>query len=253
MNANIEPPTGMTQGEWRARVELAACYRVMARYGMSDLIFNHISLRVPGTEHVLINAYGYLYTEITASNLCKIDLDGRILFEPDVGFGVNLAGYIIHSAIHQAREDVQCVIHTHTRAGMAVAAMDCGLLPLNQFSMRFYNRLGYHDYEGPASETEERERLARDIGTHNALILRNHGLLACGGSVAEAFYRMYSLENACKVQVDAMTAGAKLRQADPEVCEQSARTVEGNSPVRDPKLWAALIRQLDTESPDYRS
>src|SRR5258708_2709520 len=115
----------MTDTEWRTRVDLAACYRVMSRYGMTDLIFNHVSSRIPGTEHVLINAYGYLYTEITASNLCKIDLDGRVLYEPDVGFGVNLAGYIIHSAIHKARKDVQCVIHTHTRAGMAVAAMDC--------------------------------------------------------------------------------------------------------------------------------
>ena len=243
----------MTDDEWRARVDLAACYRVMARYGMTDLIFNHISCRIPGTEDVLINAYGYLYTEITASNLCKIDLDGRVLYEPDVGFGVNLAGYIIHSAIHKARKDVQCVIHTHTRAGMAVAAMDCGLLPLSQFSMRFHNRLGYHDYEGPASETEERERLARDIGTHNAMILRNHGLLACGTSVAEAFYRMYSLENACKVQVDTLAAGAKPHLPDPEVCEQSARIVERNGAVRDPKLWAALIRQLDVESADYRN
>ena len=174
--------------EWRARVDLAACYRLIDTYGMTDLIYNHITARVPGEEDVvLLNLYGLLYKEITASSLVKIHVDGEIIWKPDSDYGINKSGYVIHGAIHKARPDVACVLHTHTRAGMAVAAMKCGLLPLSQTSIRFVGHIGYHDYEGPAVELDERERLVRDLGPHDALIMRNHGLLTCGATVQQAF------------------------------------------------------------------
>ena len=167
--------------EWQARVDLAACYRLMDCYGMTDLIYNHITARIPGTQdHLLINLYGLLYKEITASSLVKIDVEGNILAKPDTDYSINKSGYVIHGAIHKARPDVACIIHTHTRAGMAVAAMKCGLLPLSQTSIRFSGHIGYHDYEGPAVDTDERVRLVADLGPHDAMIMRNHGLLTCG-------------------------------------------------------------------------
>src|SRR5881275_631801 len=177
--------------EWQTRVDLAACYRLMDTYAMTDLIYNHITARIPGTEHLLINLYGLLYKEITASSLVKIDLEGDIVWKPETDYGINVSGYVIHGAIHKARPEVACVLHTHTRAGMAVAAMQCGLLPLSQTSIRFMSHIGYHEYEGPAIDLDERERIVRDLGAHNALIMRNHGLLACGASVPEAFNTMY--------------------------------------------------------------
>src|SRR5213595_2962526 len=196
--------------EWQTRCDLAACYRLVDQYAMTDLIYNHITARVPGTEHLLINLYGLLYKEITASSLVKIDVEGNIIAKPDTGYSINKSGYVIHGAIHKARPDVSCIIHTHTRAGMAVAAMKCGLLPISQTSIRFEGHLGYHDYEGPAVEREEQERLVRDLGSHNALILRSHGLLTCGPSIPEAFNLMYQLELACRTQVDAMAARTDL-------------------------------------------
>jgi len=170
--------------EWQARLDLAACYRLIDVYGMTDLIYNHITTRVPGEEDaLLINLYGLLYKEITASSLVKIHVDGEIIWKPDTDYDINKSGYVIHGAIHKARPDVACVLHTHTRAGMAVAAMKCGLLPLSQTSIRFVGHIGYHDYEGPAVELDERERLVRDLGPHEALIMRNHGLLTCGTTV----------------------------------------------------------------------
>src|SRR5262245_27471467 len=174
----------VSPAEWQARVDLAACYRLVERYEMTDLIYNHITARIPGTpHHLLITLYGLLYKEITASSLVKIDLDGNTLRKPDTDYGINKSGYVIHGAIHRARPEVACVLHTHTRAGMAVAAMKCGLLPLSQTSVRFVGHIGYHDYEGPAVELDERERLVRDLGPHEALIMRNHGLLTCGATV----------------------------------------------------------------------
>ena len=158
--------------EWQTRVDLAACYRLVDHYGMSDLIYNHITARIPGTEHLLINLYGLLYKEITASSLVKIDLEGNIVWKPNTDYGINVSGYVIHGAIHKARADVVCVLHTHTRAGMAVAAMQCGLLPLSQTAMRFVGHIGLHDYEGPAIDLGERERIVRDLGPHDALIMR---------------------------------------------------------------------------------
>ena len=197
----------MNATEQRLRQELAACYRLIAHFRMSDLIFTHISLRLPGPEHhFLINPYGLLFDEITASSLVKIDLQGRPV-EPSP-HPVNPAGFVIHSAIHAAREDAHCVLHTHTRAGCAVAALECGLLPVNQMSMEFYGRVAYHAYEGIALDMDEQQRLVADLGDKPVMILRNHGLLATGGSVAEAFLRMYYLEKACEIQLAAQSAGA---------------------------------------------
>src|SRR5215212_6778789 len=197
--------------EWEARVNLAACYRLAAYFRMTDLIYTHISARVPGPEHhFLINAFGLLWDEISASTLVKVTLDGDIVDDP-TGNGINRAGYVIHSAVHRARSDIECVMHTHTAAGIAVSAQEDGLLPLSQHAMRFTGNLAYHDYEGLALELDEQARLTQDLGAHKVMILRNHGLLACGESVAEAFDLMYYLERACQSQINAMAGGAKLR------------------------------------------
>src|SRR6266404_7394927 len=167
----------VSSSEWETRLDRAACYRLVDKYGMTDLIYNHITARIPGTpDHLLINLYGLLYKEITASSLVKIDLEGNILWKPETDYSINKSGYVIHGAIHHARPDVTCVLHTHTRAGMAVSAMECGLLPLSHTAMRFPGHIGYHDYEGPSIELDERARLVRDLATHDAMILRNHGL-----------------------------------------------------------------------------
>jgi len=180
-------------------------------FEMTDLIYNHITARIPGTQdHLLINLYGLLYKEITASSLVKIDVEGNILAKPDTDYSINKSGYVIHGAIHKARPDVGCIIHTHTRAGMAVAAMKCGLLPMSQTSIRFEGHISYHDYEGPAVDLAERERLVADLGPHDALVLRNHGLLTCGPTIQQAFNTMYQLEMSCRGQVDAMAARTEL-------------------------------------------
>ena len=184
----------VSKEEWEARVNLAACYRLMAEYGMIEMVANHISVRVPGSHNeFLINPYGMLYEEMTASSMLKIDLEGNVLFNT-TEYGVNQAGFVIHSAVHAARHDVECIIHTHTRAGMAVSSMQCGLLPMTQTGMRFVGHLGYHDYEGPAIDLDEQKRLVRDLGTASTLILRNHGLLTAGTTVCEAFVVMHWLE-----------------------------------------------------------
>ena len=210
----------------RARLDLAACYRLVDAYGMTDLIYNHITARIPGTDHLLINLYGLLYKEITASSLVKIDVEGKVVHKPatdySIDYSINVSGYVIHGAIHKARPDVGCVLHTHTRAGMAVAAMKCGLLPLSQTSIRFVGHIGYHDYEGPAIDVNERERLVRDLGAHNAMIMHNHGLLTCGPSIQEPFNTMYQLELSCRSQVDAMAARTELTMPDENVLAHTA-------------------------------
>jgi ribulose-5-phosphate 4-epimerase/fuculose-1-phosphate aldolase len=235
--------------EWQARVELAACYRLVDYYGMSDLTYNHITARVPGTEHhLLINLYGLLYREITASSLVKITLDGEIVWKPDTDYGVNRAGYVIHGCIHRARSDVKCVIHTHTRAGMAVASMQRGLLPLTQTAMRFVGHIGYHDYEGPATEMEERERLVRDLGPHDAMIMRSHGLLTCGATVQQAFNTMYQLELSCRAQVDAMAARTELVVPSHEVLSHTAYLYQpGTRRPYGVLEWPAMLRLLEAE------
>jgi ribulose-5-phosphate 4-epimerase/fuculose-1-phosphate aldolase len=243
----------VSEAEWEARVNLAACYRLIAHFGMSDLIYNHITSHVPGSEgEFLINPYGMMYEEINASCLIKINLDGDVLFNPNPTYGINQAGYVIHSAIHGARKDVDCVIHTHTRAGTAVSALECGLLPVAQGNMRF-GKVAYHDYEGVAVDVDERERLVADLGTSDVMILRNHGLLTCGPSVAEAFNTMYWLENACKVQLDALACNAALIVPPQKVIEKTANQFEPH--VRRPygiMEWPAMLRLLDRRDTSYR-
>jgi ribulose-5-phosphate 4-epimerase/fuculose-1-phosphate aldolase len=236
--------------EWRVRVDLAACYRLVDRYGMSDLIYNHITARVPGPEqHLLINLYGVLYKEITASSLVKIDLEGDIVWKPDTDYGINKSGYVIHGAIHRARKDVTCVMHTHTPAGMAVAAMKGGLLPLTQTSIRFVGHIGYHDYEGPATDLAERERLVRDLGPHDAMILRSHGLLTCGATIQQAFNTMYQLEMSCRAQVDAMAARTDLLIPPKEILEKTAHLYQPETRRPYGVLeWPAMLRLLAAEA-----
>ncbi len=251
MNYATDFPTirdSVSPEEWQARVDLAACYRLMDCYGMTDLIYNHITARIPGTEHLLINLYGLLYREITASSLVKIDVEGNILWKPTTDYGINKSGYVIHGAIHQARPDVACVIHTHTRAGMAVAAMACGLLPLSQTSIRFVGHIGYHDYEGPAVELDERERLVRDLGAHDALVMRNHGLLTCGATVPQAFNTMYQLEMSCRAQVDAMAARTELNLPGENVLAHTAHLYQpGTRRPYGVLEWPAMLRLLEAE------
>lgn len=243
------------EGEWQARVELAACFRLIARYGMSDLTYNHITVRVPGREgELLINPYGMLYEEMTASDFFRIDLEGRVLLKPDNPYDQNPAGFVIHGAVHSARPDVACVIHTHTRAGMAVSALKCGLLPLTQTAMRFYGKVSYHDYEGPAVNLAERARLIANLGNNDVMILRNHGLLMCGRSVAETFNTTYWLEMACKAQLDAMQCGAELNLPPPEVAEHTARLYDPKGRrVYGELEWPAMLRALDGQFKPYAS
>jgi ribulose-5-phosphate 4-epimerase/fuculose-1-phosphate aldolase len=222
----------VSPAEWQARVALAACYRLVDHFGMTDLIYNHITTRIPGTDHLLINLYGLLYKEITASSLAKIDVEGNILWKPHTDYGINKSGYVIHGAIHKARPDVNCIIHTHTRAGMAVSAMKCGLLPLNQTAIRFHGHIGYHAYEGPAVNLDERV----------------HGLLTCGPSIAEAFNTMYQLEMSARAQVDAMAGGTDLSIPDEDVLARTA--VLYRPETRRPYgvlEWPAMLRLLDAE------
>ena len=235
--------------ERELRIQLAAAYRLIAQFKMTDLISTHLSVRLPGPEHhFLINPYGMMFHEITASSLVKIDLEGNIL--GDSKWSINPAGFVIHSAIHAAREDLTCVLHTHTRYGMAVSALECGLLPVSQFAMQFYNRVAYHDYEGVALELDERERLVRDLGDKKAMILRNHGLLTAGRTIPEAFYLMYYLDRSCEVQITAQSAGTKLVIPPHSVCEHSA--LQQQSDNLGELEWSALTRMLDREDPSYR-
>ena len=236
--------------EWQTRVDLAACYRLVDRYGMTDMIYNHITARVPGPEHhLLINLYGLTYREITASSLVKIDLDGEILWKPDTDYGINKSGYVIHGCIHRARKEVACVLHTHTPAGMAVSAMKCGLLPLTQTSIRFVGHIGYHEYEGPATDLDERERLVRDLGPHDAMILRSHGLLTCGATIQQAFNTMYQLEMSCRAQVDAMAARTELIMPSEQILAKTAHLYQpGTRRPYGVLEWPAMLRLLAAES-----
>lgn len=239
------------------RSDLAACYRLLHRYRMTDLIYNHVTARLPGDGHsFLINPFGLLYSEITASSLYEIDLQGNILAKPDLPYGVNPAGFVIHSAVHAARTDARCVIHTHSRAGTAVSAMEGGLLPISQTALRFYGRIGYHDFEGPVLHDDERTRLVAALGDHDALILRNHGLLVVGRTIPEAFLLMHRLETACQIQIDALAGGDRVHHPSQQACEVTARILGGG----DGKLapggmleWQALLRELGRTDPDYKN
>jgi ribulose-5-phosphate 4-epimerase/fuculose-1-phosphate aldolase/8-oxo-dGTP pyrophosphatase MutT (NUDIX family) len=243
----------VSEAEWRQRVDLAACYRLVARFHWDDLIFTHISARVAGPEHhFLINPYGMLFGEITASSLVKVGLDGRKVM--DSPYEINPAGFVIHSAVHAAREDAQCVLHLHTLNGVAVSAQQAGVLPISQQSMFVLASLGYHAYEGVALNDDEKPRLVRDLGDRNFLMLRNHGLLTVAESVPEAFLLMYLFESACTIQVRAQAGGGELVRIDPRIiagAQAQAKQVTRNAGGA--LAWPALLRQLDREDPSYRS
>ncbi|SMH34669.1 class II aldolase/adducin family protein [Azospirillum agricola] len=232
--------------EWKARVDLAAAYRLFDRLGMTDLIYTHMSARIPDTpDHFLINPYGLMFHEVTPDNLVKVDIDGNLV-EAREGDAVNPAGFTIHSAVHQARHDAGAVIHLHTDAGMAVSAQADGLLPITQHSLRWYNRIAYHAYEGIALDLAERERLVADLGSHHSMILRNHGLLTVGRDVPEAAVLMYYLEQACRQQVMALSGGRPLITPPHDVCEHTARQYEHAYPRAGVLEWDALLRWLDS-------
>src|SRR6187549_2597877 len=238
--------------EWERRVDLAACYRLVAAHGWDDLVFTHVSARVPGPEHhFLINPYGMMFEEITASSLVKVDLEGKIVMDSD--YRINPAGFTIHSAVHAAREDALCVMHLHTDNGIAVSAQADGLLPLSQQSLFVLASLGYHDYEGLALNDEEKPRLVADLGRNTFLILRNHGLLTVGRTVADAFLSMFLLERACRIQILAQSGGVKLVPIDARVfaqipAQEQIVTQGGGGRL----VWPGLLRKLDRMNADFR-
>ena len=241
--------------EWETRVDLAAAFRLVDLYGWSDMLATHLSARIPGpSDHFLINPMGVLFEEMTASDLIKLDIDGNIL--SDTSRSVNPAGYTIHSAIHIGRKDAGCVMHTHTSAGLGVATQKDGLLPLTQMALAVIANTGYHDYEGPAFDLEERERLISDLQNLNILILRNHGLLTVGKTIAEAFMWMYRAERACRFQLSFQKAGAEAQQISKSVQEVSierarkAISSTGHRPIGDFE-WPALIRKLHRQNPGF--
>ena len=241
--------------EWAVRADLAACYRLVARFGWEDLVFTHITARVPGTpDQFLINPYGVFFDEITASSLVKIDQQGQKL--EDSPFPVNPAGFVIHSAIHAARHDAKCVLHTHTLNGVAVSTQRAGLLPISQHSISVLASLGYHDFEGPALRDDEKPRLVADLGDKTSLILRNHGLLTVGETAAEAFVSMYYLETSCAIQIRAQSGGGELIPVPKDVLEdsysrlQKAQTAGGG---RGGLVWPGLLRRLERLDPSYRT
>ncbi len=243
---------GPSADERQARVDLAAAYRLVAHYGWDDLIFTHISARVPGPEHhFLINPYGMLFGEITASSLVKVDLDGAIV-EP-TAYKVNPAGFTIHSAVHAAREDAKCVMHLHTVSGVAVSCQQHGLLPINQTAMLLNDQIAYHEYEGVALDLDERPRLVADLGTKNTMILRNHGTLTVGESVAEAFLSMYFLERACATQVAALAGGSQLHYPAPAVQDVVRRQGSVGIAQVARLAWEPQLRMLDRMDPSYKT
>ncbi|WP_432262534.1 class II aldolase/adducin family protein [Cupriavidus sp. TMH.W2] len=238
--------------EWQLRVDLAACYRLVAHYGWDDLVFTHISARVPGPEHhFLINPYGALFEEITASSLVKVDLDGQPVI--DSPFPVNPAGFTIHSAIHEARDDARCVLHTHSLNGVAISTRRSGLTLVSQQALNVFGSVSYHDYEGLAVRADEKARLVADLGSNPLLILRNHGLLAVGRTIPDAFLAMYTLEAACRIQVLAESGGMPLTPVSPALLD----TIQADSKITTlgkfgDLAWPALLRRLDRKDPSFR-
>ena len=254
MNAFSQPEIQklVSAEEWQLRVDLAACYRLVALYGWSDLIFTHITARIPGPEHhFLINPYGLMFDEITASSLVKVDQQCNKIIESP--YPVNPAGFVIHSAVHAAREDIQCVLHTHTKAGIAVSAQKNGVLPISQQSTFVLASLAYHDYEGVAFRDDEKPRLQADMGHANFLMLRNHGLLTCGKTIADAFLSMYTFENTCQIQIAAQSGGSELTQVNPKIVEgvgQAMKVQTGG--LGGQFVWPSLIRKLDRIDDSYK-
>ncbi|MBR8257558.1 class II aldolase/adducin family protein [Burkholderia ambifaria] len=251
-------PRKISAEELQIRTDLAALYRLAAHFRMTDIIDTHITAKLPGGDHAfLINKYGVMFHEMRASDLIKIDQDGNVIDEraeedPE-SFFVNAAGFNIHGAVHMARPDAGFVIHTHTAAGTAVSAQEEGLLPISQHALKFYGRLGYHDYEGIALLSEERERLVRDLGTHNAMVLRNHGLIAMGETAADAFHEIYFLERACQIQVQALAGNRPLTIPPKEVCELTAQQFRSDARPKITRLvWDAGLRLIADSPFDYR-
>jgi len=254
MNANTASDIRqqVSAEEWQLRVDLAACYRLVALYGWSDLVFTHISARIPGPEHhFLINPYGLMFDEITASSLVKVDQQcNKIIDSP---YPVNPAGFVIHSAVHAAREDIQCVLHTHTKAGIAVSAQKGGVLPISQQSTFVLASLAYHDYEGVAFRDDEKPRLQADMGEANFLMLRNHGLLTCGKTIADAFLSMYTFENTCQIQIAAQAGGGELTQVNPKIVEGVGLAMKVQTGgLGGAFVWPSLIRKLDRIDDSYK-
>ena len=254
MAEQVSTAQTISDAEWDVRVQLAACYRLFVKYGWTDLIFTHLSARVPEAEdQYLINPYGLLFSEITASSLLKVDFDGNVL---SGDHPYNDAGHAIHTAVLKARPEINIALHSHTRAGMAVSAMKCGLLPITQQANEIMQNVAYHDYDVAVNAEEECERIGADLGDKHCLVMHNHGLLTCGRDVPEAFHLMYTLENACKVQVDALASGQELH-----VPRQSALELIGGyglvraqAPSRSSRLaWPAMIRMLDADDPSYKT
>lgn len=245
----------ISETEWLARVDLAAAYRLVHHYGWAELIYNHISYELPDQKGVfLTNPFGLAYHEVTASNLVKIDIEGTVL--SDTVHRINRAGFVIHSAIHRARPDARCVLHTHSRASLAISCLKEGLTPMTQGGLQFYNRVSYHDYEGFSVNLDEQARLARDLGKNNIFILRNHGVLTVGETIGKAFQRMYYLEQACELQLDVLQTGRPPQPLPPDVCEETARRWEesaSDATANDDIEWAALLRLVDRLYPEYRN
>lgn len=236
--------------EWQTRVDLAACYRLIAMHGWDDVVFTHVSAKIPGTEHFLINPYGLMFEEMTASNLVKIDLQGNKLM--DSPYEINPAGFTIHSAVHDVRHDAGCVLHTHTPAGVGVSCQRDGILPISQQALFVLCSLAYHDYEGVALNEEEKVRLQADLGSANNLVLRNHGLLTCGKTISDAFLTMYTLQRCCEIQVAAQAGGSELLtipQAILDGAKESMRKVTrgAGSGI----AWPALLRKLQRVNPGF--
>lgn len=245
------PPTGISMQEWQVRIDLAACYRLCALKNWDDLIYTHISAVVPGEEqHFLINPFGFCFDEITASNLVKIDLKGNII--GDQNARVNVTGFAIHGAVHSARKDAMCVMHLHNENGVAIGMQQGGLLPLSQHAMRFYQQMAYHDYEGLALSPLEQTRLIEHLGDYPAMLLRNHGTLISGRTIAEAYVLMDTLDKACAFQLKAQAGGGALNIPPPEVCAKTYRELLGDGSPEGILEWPALLRKLDAISPSYR-
>ncbi len=262
MNVPLSPATlarpfqsGVSAEEWRVRCDLAALYRLIAHFRMTDLIYTHLSARLPGPEnHFLINQYGIQFHEMRASDLVRIDCDGNVVEADSSSRRVNEAGFTIHSAIHMARHDLTCVIHTHTAAGIAVSAQKQGLLPISQHALKFYGHLAYHGYEGIALDLDERDRLVRDLGQHSAMILINHGLLVGGRTIPEAWMNIYYLERACQAQIMAMSGGTELILPPEEVRQHTAAQFDRPDRLEHcDMLWESCLRLVEHDRVDYRA
>lgn len=252
MSINAFPHLVQTQVsdvEWKLRCDLAAAYRLVALYGWDDLIFTHITAKVPGTEHILINPYGMMFHEVTASSLVKIDLAGNKVMDSE--YDINPAGFVIHSCIHAARTDAMCVMHTHSLNGVAVSAQKKGLLPISQFAYPILGKLAYHDFEGFALDEDEQPRLVRDLGSKDFMMLRNHGMLTIGARVDIAFMEMHRMEAACMVQVRAQ--GAELIEIPDAIMAKAATETPAHRSAKAALLWPGLLRRLDQANPGYNS